>query len=66
MTGDADAGILQAIDNLKTNVVVMATHARGGVAGMMLGNTAERLLTALPCSALVIKPDDFQCPVSFS
>jgi len=66
ISGDADAGILQAVDNLKTNVVVMATRARGGVAGMMMGNTAERLLAALPCSALVIKPDDFQCPVDLS
>jgi universal stress protein E len=62
-SGDADACILQAVDNLKANLVVMATRARGGVAGMMLGNTAERLLTALPCSVLVIKPDDFKCPV---
>ena len=59
VSGDADACILQAINNLKTNVVVMATRARGGVAGMMMGNTAERLLAALPCSALVVKPDDF-------
>jgi universal stress protein E len=63
VTGNADVAILQAVDNLKTNLVVMATRARGGVAGMVLGNTAERLFTTLPCSVLVIKPDDFQCPV---
>lgn len=65
-TGDADTAILEAVDNLKTNLVVIGTRARGGAAGMVLGNTAERLLTSLPCSVLAIKPEGFECPVSLT
>lgn len=64
VTGDAGETVLDTIRDLKINLVVMATHARGGVAGMLLGNTAERLLPDLPCSLLVIKPDDFVSPIA--
>ncbi len=63
-TGDPDVCILNAIQSLNSNVLVMASQARGGVAGMVLGNTAEKLLSEIPCSLIVIKPDDFQCPIS--
>ena len=45
------------------DVVVMGTVARGGIAGLLIGNTAERLLTKLPCSVLAVKPDGFVSPV---
>ncbi len=56
--------VLDMIRERNINLVVMATHGRGGVAGMLLGNTAERLLPDLPCSLLVIKPDDFVSPIT--
>lgn len=62
-TGPADIGILNAISNLNINVLVMASRARGGVSGIVLGNTAEKLLAEIPCSLIVIKPDDFKSPV---
>jgi nucleotide-binding universal stress UspA family protein len=45
------------------DIVVMGTVARGGLAGMLMGNTAERILRKLPCSVLTIKPDGFVSPV---
>jgi len=45
------------------DLVVMGTVARGGIAGMLLGNTAERVLRKLPCSVLTVKPDGFVSPV---
>jgi len=30
---------------------------------MLIGNTAERLLTQISCSLLAVKPADFVCPV---
>lgn len=63
--GPADAVILDAIDDLKINVLVLATKGRGGVAGMLVGNTAEKLLPEIPCSIIAIKPDDFSSPVEF-
>lgn len=61
--GPADSCILSAIEELDIDLLVMATSGRGGIPGMLFGNTAERLLPELPCSILAIKPDDFQCPI---
>ena len=44
------------------DLVVAGTVARRGVAGLIVGNTAERLLNRLPCSMIVVKPDDFTVP----
>lgn len=46
------------------DLLVMGTVARGGLAGMLIGNTAERVLRKLPCSVLTVKPDGFVSPVS--
>jgi len=62
--GAADGCILSAIEELDIDVLIMATSGRGGIPGMLFGNTAERLLPELPCSLLAIKPDDFVCPVA--
>jgi nucleotide-binding universal stress UspA family protein len=35
----------------------VGTVARSGVAGRIIGNTAEAVLSQLPCSMLVVKPD---------
>lgn len=61
--GSPEDCILSAIENLDIDLLIMATVGRGGLPGMLLGNTAERLLPEIPCSILAIKPDDFQCPV---
>jgi nucleotide-binding universal stress UspA family protein len=45
------------------DVLVMGTVARGGLSGMLIGNTAERVLRRLPCSVLTVKPDGFVSPV---
>ena len=45
-------------------LVVMGTVARSGVPGLLMGNTAERMLRRLWCSILAVKPDGFQTPVT--
>ena len=45
------------------DLLVMGTVARGGIAGMLIGNTAERVLRRLPCSVVTVKPDGFVSPV---
>lgn len=57
-------GVLEAVERLDPDLVVMGTISRGGVPGLLVGNTAERLLGILDCSLLVAKPDDFVCPVT--
>lgn len=45
------------------DVLVMGTVARGGISGVLIGNTAERVLRRLHCSVLTLKPDGFVSPV---
>jgi universal stress protein E len=45
------------------DLLVMGTIARGGVVGITIGNTAERLLSEVDCSVLVVKPPDYVSPV---
>lgn len=45
------------------DLIAMGTVGRGGVSGLLLGNTAERILTMSPCSVLTVKPDGFQSPI---
>ena len=61
--GPADVVILDAIEEQQIDLLVMGTIARSGLSGMLVGNTAEQLLTQVPCSVLAVKPSDFECPV---
>lgn len=63
VTGRPYVCILDAIAEKSVDLVVMGTAGRGGLSGALVGNTAEHLLTEIPCSILAIKPDDFVCPV---
>lgn len=49
---------------LKANLVVMGTVARVGIAGMLIGNTAEEILEQVQCSVLAVKPAGFVSPVT--
>lgn len=55
--------ILQVVAATNADLVVMGTVARGGIPGLLVGNTAERLFDLLDCSLLAVKPADFVCPV---
>jgi universal stress protein E len=55
--------ILAGAHRLKPDLVVMGTISRAGIAGLAVGNTAERLLGHLDCSMLTVKPAEFVCPV---
>ena len=55
--------ILAATERLDPDLVVLGSISRSGLAGMVIGNTAERLLYALDTSLLTIKPEDFACDI---
>jgi universal stress protein E len=63
--GDAVDAIQHIVETQNIDVVVMGTLARSGLAGLFIGNTAERVMSKLTCSVLAIKPADFVCPVRF-
>lgn len=56
--------ILEGVEHLEPGLVVMGTISRGGIAGVLMGNTAERLVDRIDCALLTVKPEDFVCPVS--
>ncbi len=61
--GQPSHTILETVERLEPDLVVMGTISRAGIAGLLVGNTAERLLDQLDCSLLTVKPDDFVSPV---
>lgn len=58
-----ERAIHECVDRLHPRVLVMGTISRGGLAGILLGTTAERLLGQVDCSILVVKPPDFVSPL---
>ncbi|MCH8830081.1 MAG: universal stress protein [Planctomycetes bacterium] len=61
--GPPDIAIVDAIEQHGIDLLMMGTAARSGIAGFLIGNTAEQLLAQVPCSVVAIKPADFECPV---
>lgn len=59
----ADSAILDFIQHHQIDLLLMGTMARGGLPGVFIGNTAERLVTHVPCSMLAVKPADFKSPI---
>ncbi len=55
--------IAELAKQLQADLVVMGTVARTGIAGLIMGNTAETILDQLSCSVLAVKPPGFSTPV---
>ncbi|OYW13105.1 MAG: hypothetical protein B7Z55_17400, partial [Planctomycetales bacterium 12-60-4] len=62
--GTPDAVVPQLIEEHEIDLLVIGTHGRSGFSGMLLGNTAERILPHAHCSLLIVKPADFVSPVT--
>ena len=45
------------------DLVVMGTVARRGLAGLLMGNTAEHMIQELRCSVFALKPAGFRSPI---
>ena len=63
MRGRPEDRIIEVVDDLRPSVVVMGTVARRGLAGMIIGNTAEKLMLTLDASVMAVKPPWFESPV---
>ncbi len=61
--GRPDEVILKCIREYNIDLLVIGTVSRTGAPGIMIGNTAERLLPEVTCSVLAVKPPGFSCPV---
>jgi nucleotide-binding universal stress UspA family protein len=62
--GQAGEVIPALARNKHVDVIVMGTVCRTGIAGLFIGNTAEKVLSRVKCSVLTVKPDGFATPVS--
>ena len=55
-TGAADEEILQAAETERASLIVMGTHGRTGVARVLLGSVAERVVRGAACPVLTVRP----------
>ena len=57
--GESDSGLSTFIERRRTSLVVLGSVGRTGLAGLVVGNTAERVLRRVHCSVLALKPAGF-------
>ncbi|MCX4026869.1 universal stress protein [Endozoicomonas sp. SM1973] len=58
--GKASEEIHRIAEELNIDMIVMGTVGRTGLAGFVIGNTAENVLSETSCSVLAVKPDGFK------
>jgi nucleotide-binding universal stress UspA family protein len=61
--GQPEVVLNEIIERKKPDIVVMGTVARSGLPGLLIGNTAENVLSRIKCSVLAVKPIGFKSPV---
>ena len=49
----------------ESDLAVLGTVSRSGIAGILIGNTAESVLRRIDCSVLVVKPRNYRTPLRF-
>jgi nucleotide-binding universal stress UspA family protein len=62
--GEACELIPHLAQEKQIDLIVMGTVCRTGVPGVLIGNTAERVLRKLSCSLLTVKPEGSVSPVT--
>lgn len=63
LKGNARELLPRLAQNQGVDLIVMGTVCRTGVAGFLMGNTAESILQQVDCSVLTLKPEGFETPV---
>lgn len=63
LKGEAGRLIPALAAEKEVELIVMGTLSRTGVAGLLIGNTAEKVLRQVDCSVLTVKPEGFITPV---
>jgi nucleotide-binding universal stress UspA family protein len=56
-TGRAAETIRDVAVERDADLIVMGTHGRGGVAHLLLGSVAEKVVRIAPCAVLTVRPD---------
>lgn len=63
LKGEAVDSIRLATKSLDADVLVMGTLTNSGLAGFLIGSTAEQVMESINCSVLALKPDGFVSPI---
>jgi nucleotide-binding universal stress UspA family protein len=63
LKGEAGTLITELVQAKAIDLIVMGTVSRAGVSGLLIGNTAEKVLHQVDCSVLTVKPEGFISPV---
>lgn len=61
--GPAAAVVDEVIDRHHATTLVLGTVGRSGLSGLVMGNTAEKLVDRVGCSVLAVKPPGFASPI---
>lgn len=61
-----ESAIIDCAKKNNADLIVIGTVGRAGIAGLITGNTAERLMPRIPCSLLAVKPENFKSPVELT
>ena len=64
LKGKPHSVIAKFVTKNDIDLLVMGSVARSGLPGLLVGNTAERIVNQVGCSVLVVKPDGWKTPVS--
>lgn len=62
--GDAEVCLPELVVAQDIDLLIMGTVCRTGIAGLLIGNTAEEVLNQVDCSVLTVKPEGFVTPVT--
>ena len=58
-TGPVVQTILEVAEELRSDVIVLGSHGREGLAEAFTGSTSERVMKSATCDVLVVKPKGF-------
>lgn len=62
--GAAEEVVPHVAQLTRADLVVMGSLGRTGIAGLLIGNTAESILNQIQCSVLTLKPESFVSPIT--
>jgi nucleotide-binding universal stress UspA family protein len=63
LAGNPRRALPKAVAEMGAGLLVMGTLARGGVPGLLIGNTAEDVLNAVDCDVAAVKPPGWVSPL---
>jgi nucleotide-binding universal stress UspA family protein len=63
LKGEVGAFIAELAQAKAIDLIVMGIVSRAGIASLLIGNTAEKVLQQVNCLVLTVKPEGFVTPV---